>query len=130
MRSQPGTTPKKKPDSKAKKTPSAVKQQREKNIFEIMKTPEGDRAAEKSKVAKAKVQQITTVVPGIGRIGSFKRTSSSSSSHSGASVSHGMIRKRSTKLPSKYKDSSIDPDSRKNKKPVTPTNVSLFQFFV
>ena len=130
MRSQPGTTPKKKPDSKAKKTPSAVKQQREKNIFEIMKTPEGKRAAEKSKVAKAKVQQITTVVPGIGRIGSFKRTPSSS--HSGASVSHGMIgeRRRSTKLPSKYKDSSIGPDSRKKKKPVTPTNVSLFQFFV
>ena len=136
-------SPKKQLGTKTKKDPAKrpeAKQSR-KPIFEVMdslteKNPSKQKVSKpqpdqtespkfkSKKVAPSDIQPIMRHVPGLGMIGTFKRTSRPQEAPE-PSIPHGTIegRRRRTKVPLKYKDSSIDPSTRKKKKaPSTPVS--------
>ena len=110
-----------------KKSFSATKQSekpKRKSLFEVMNSPKQKSALKKSPSEESKRSSKKPVIS--KRFAKLKKIASQSSMN----ISHGVIsgRRRQSKLPAKYKESEIDPDTKRNKEQLSPIVVCYLYF--
>lgn len=112
-----------------KKSFSATKQSerpKRKSLFEVMNSPQQKSAHKKIPSEESKRSSTKPVIS--KRFAKLKKIASQSSMN----IAHGVIsgRRRQSVLPAKYKESEIDPDTKKNKEQLSPKKVGYLYFHV